>query len=204
MLKKCFVSKGIPVKSIEIDQALESLWVLVRETSPIVIGSQSLHGKFPDVADTILYSREVDVILQNKAKLGNWLSDVVGDGTPFAVDRGYYIDHVFVSEGFPVFAKGWQDRSIKRPVIYNGQKVGEVQFLSPEDMAISKLGAGREKDFIFIAALIEKGLLEIGAIEDLIPLLDHVQIQKVTSGLNFLISKVLERSPVRVDIPKKI
>lgn len=60
------------MKQSEIEEALLSLWVLVKKTDPIVIGSQALHGKFPDIADDIMYSREVDVILPNKHRMGRW------------------------------------------------------------------------------------------------------------------------------------
>lgn len=75
------------MKKSDVDEALVALWVLVHEPEPVVIGTQALHGKHPDVADSILYSREIDVMLPTKARLGNWLIDVVGDGTPFAIYR---------------------------------------------------------------------------------------------------------------------
>lgn len=172
------------MKNSEIYDALEALWVLVRESDPLVIGSQSLHGKYPDVADTILFSREVDVILPNKAKLGNWLVDVVGDGTPFAVDRGYYIDHVLAKEGFPVLADGWDQRSIRHPFTLSGEVRGQARFLSPEDMVISKLAAGRQKDFEFIGELVIRGYVKVEDVERLITSVPSAYREKVSSSLD--------------------
>lgn len=122
----------------EIEEALMSLWVLVREPCPIVIGSQSLHGKFPDMADDIMYSREVDVILPNKFRMGRWFNEVVGDDTPYAVDRGYYIDHVMPVDGLPIFALGWESRLIHQALEINGGSGVLAAYLSPEDLVICK------------------------------------------------------------------
>lgn len=174
------------MKKSEVDSAMLSLWVLVREVSPIVIGSQSLHGKFPDLADTILYSREVDVILPNKAKLGNWLVEVVGPGTPFEADRGYYIDHVVPRDGLPVLASGWEARALREPILFDGGVEGHVSYLSPEDMALSKLAAGRDKDFVFLGQLVEAGYIKIAEIEALIPLIPVPHRDRVLDGMSRL------------------
>ena len=184
------------MKNSDVEDALLSLWVLVREHAPVVIGSQSLHGRFPDVADTIMRSREIDVILPNKAKIGNWLSEVVGDGTPFEVERGYFIDHIVpdIARGIPVLANGWDQRSTKRPVIYDGKEVGEVRFISPEDMAISKLYAGREKDFNFLKLLVQAGYLNMKEVEALIPYVDEMYRSKLQSNFQCFVADLCEQS----------
>lgn len=171
------------MKQYEIEDALSSLWVLVREPSPIVIGSQSLHGKFPDIADDIMFSREVDVILPNKVKLGRWLNEVVGDDTPFSVDRGYYIDHVIPVDGLPIFASGWEDRLIKKAVSLNSENQVLASFLSPEDLVICKLGAGRAKDFVFVEALVRRGLVTLDAVAALAEGVPMAYKDKVKSGI---------------------
>lgn len=171
------------MKKDQVDDALKCLWVIVRENSPIVIGSQALHGTHPDAADDLLYSREVDVILPNRAKLGNWLSEVVGEGTPFEADRGYYIDHVLAREGFPILAQGWEDRAISEPLISDGKKVGDTKYLSVPDLAISKLGAGREKDLVFVQKLIHAGYLALADVRALVEKLPQQFRQTVQKNL---------------------
>ncbi len=158
------------MKKVEVDEALAALWVLVREPTPIIIGSQALHGKFPDVADTILRSREVDIMLPNKAKLGNWLFEVVGEGTPFDFERGYFIDHVVASPDLPILADGWDQRAIRQDLVYDGKTQGVVRYLSPEDLAISKLGAMRPKDFEFVYELLAQRYVNLQDLQDLVPL----------------------------------
>ncbi len=172
------------MKKSEIDDALAALWVLVREPEPIVIGSQALHGKFPDVVDTILLSREMDVMLPNKVKLGNWLFEVVGAGTPFEFERGYSIDHVVAAPGLPILANGWEERAIRHEFIFNGKIQGSVLYLSPEDIALSKLGAGRPKDVEFVCALLQRKYIELQDLQDLLPLvLNPTHRNKVAAAL---------------------
>lgn len=155
----------------------------MKETNPIIIGSQSLHGKFPDVADTLLPSRKVDVILPNKSVMGKWLAQVVGDYTPYADDRGYFIDHVLPVEGLPVFSNGWKKRLIVHPLIINGVESGSASYLSPEDLVIGKLGAGREKDFVFLEALVKGGFVDLDTVQNLVAGVSSNYAEKVQAGL---------------------
>lgn len=173
------------MKKSDIDDALAALWVLVREPQPIIIGSQALHGKFPDVADTICYSREVDVILPNKAKLGNWIFEVLGEGTPFDFEHGFYIDHVVARPGLPILANGWEERAICHQFVFDGKVQGSVLYLSPEDMAVSKLGAGRPKDIEFVCALLTQGYIKLQDLQGLVPqILDPTYRSKVQTTLS--------------------
>lgn len=183
------------MKHSEIEEALMSLWVLVKESSPIVIGSQALHGKFPDVADDIMYSREVDVILPNKHKMGRWLNEVVGDDTPYAVDRGYYIDHVMPVEGLPIFALGWESRLIHKALGISGAEGVLAAYLSPEDMVICKLGAGRSKDFAFVESLIRHGMVDVGSIESLADAVPDAYREKVKAGIQGIKERIESAEP---------
>lgn len=167
------------MKFHQVQEALDSLRVITNETQMIVVGTQSLHGTHPDTPDRIMHSREVDVILLTKAALANWIGDVVGNETPFEAERGYFIDHVRPRPGLPVFAGGWENRLSDGGAI-NGCK---ISYLSPVDLAIAKLGAGREKDFPFVRGMIEQKIVSLDEIRSLIPLVDEPYREKVTSSL---------------------
>lgn len=183
------------MKQSEIEEALMSLWVLVKETSPIIIGSQALHGRHPDLADDIMYSREVDVILPNKARMGRWLNEVVGDDTPYAVDRGYYIDHVMPVEGLPIFAAGWEGRLIKKTLSTPDKEPLVASYLSPEDLVICKLGAGREKDLAFVEAIVRRGIVTIEAVQELVEAVPVPYQAKVTKGIQNVRVRLEEADP---------
>jgi hypothetical protein len=55
----------------------------------IIIGSQSLHGKYPDIPDEILTSFEVDLIASDNADRTAWLN-VIGVDSSFHENFGYY------------------------------------------------------------------------------------------------------------------
>lgn len=164
----------------QVDDALDSLRVITNETHMIVIGTQSLHGTHPNLPDDIVFSREIDVILKNKATLANWISDVVGNYTPFEAERGYFIDHVRPKPGLPVLADGWEQRMTREQI--SGKCI--IDYLSPEDLVIAKLGAGREKDFPFVAGMLNRGVVTAEAIAALISVVHTDYQQKVAESFS--------------------
>lgn len=123
----------------------------------IIVGSQSLHGKHPDVADGILVSREVDLFIPGAERLTELLN-AIGEGSPFHEAYGYYADPV--GQNTAVLPKGWKGRLVNLPP---GDTQGAKELcLDPHDLAVSKYIAGREKDRIFTSALVAKGLLDHG------------------------------------------
>jgi hypothetical protein len=121
----------------------------------IIVGSQSLHGKFQDIVDDILVSREVDLFVPSEERLTGLLN-AIGEGSLFHETYGYYADPV--SENTAVLPKGWKRRLVNLPL---GDTDGAKGLcLDPHDLAVSKYIAGREKDRIFTSALVRKGLLD--------------------------------------------
>lgn len=121
----------------------------------IIVGSQSLHGKYPDIVDTILVSREVDLLIPGEKRLTELLN-AIGEGSPFHETYGYYADPV--SHDTAVLPKGWKGRLVNlAPGDTNGAK---GLCLDPHDLAVSKYIAGREKDRIFTSALVDRDLLD--------------------------------------------
>lgn len=167
------------MKKSDVIEAIKCMDILLGESDVLVVGSQSLHGAHPDVPDEILYSREVDVVLGTKARLGNWLADVVGAGTPFDIERGYYIDHVYLKDDFPILAKGWRDRVVKETI---DGKIA-VSYLSPEDLVIAKLAAGREKDITFVAGMVSRKLVDLERVSLLVETLDEKTGSEIISRL---------------------
>jgi hypothetical protein len=53
------------MKKQQVDHILRAAGELTGEKQFVIIGSQSLHGKYPDLADDILRSFEVDLIAKN-------------------------------------------------------------------------------------------------------------------------------------------
>lgn len=122
----------------------------------IIVGSQALHGTYPDLVDDIAtLSREVDLYIPGKERITELLN-AIGEGSRFHETFGYYADPV--GEKTAVLPKGWKARLVTLSPGDTGGAVGLC--LDPHDLAISKYVAGREKDREFTFGLVRRGLLD--------------------------------------------
>jgi hypothetical protein len=81
------------MKKQQVDHILRAAGELTGEKQFVIIGSQSLHGKHPDLADEILRSFEVDLIAKNYPRRTEWLN-FIGQDSRFHQTHGYYADPV--------------------------------------------------------------------------------------------------------------
>ena len=134
----------------------------------IIIGSQALHGKYPDVADQILTSFEVDLIASKRLDRTEWLN-VKGVDSQFHETHGYYADAV--DTGTATLPKGWKGRLVNLPP---GDTEGVRGLcLDPHDLAIAKYAAFREKDLVFTRELARRA---ITSKERLLELLERTDV----------------------------
>jgi hypothetical protein len=158
------------MKKQQVDHVLRAAGRITGETRFIIIGSQSLHGKYPDLPDAIVKSFEVDLIASRKAERTEWLN-VIGVHSPFHENFGYYADPV--DETTATLPKGWKGRLVNLPP---GDTEGVRGLcLDPHDLAIAKYVACREKDLIFTRELASR---EIVSRERLLALLDQTSIDE--------------------------
>lgn len=81
------------MKKSQVEHLIRAASKICEEKEFFIIGSQSLHGKYPDMADQILVSQEVDIFAKNKGKNSDYLN-VIGVDSPFHETYGYYADPV--------------------------------------------------------------------------------------------------------------
>jgi hypothetical protein len=165
------------MKKQQLDHVLRAAGRITGEKQFLIIGSQSLHGKFPDLPDDISRSAEVDLIANENIDRTEWLN-VIGQDSPFHETFGYYADPV--NETTVVLPNGWKKRLVKLPP---GETEGVSGLcLDPHDLAIAKYVARREKDTVFTRELAHRGivtrerlltLLETTPIED--KMRDHIR-----------------------------
>jgi hypothetical protein len=142
------------VKKRQLDHVLRAAGEIVDDTQFIIIGSQALHGKFPDLPDDIVMSAEVDLFAKNRAERTEWLN-AIGVDSPFHATHGYYADPV--DEKTAVLPKGWKARLVNlAPGDTNGVS---GLCLDPHDIAISKYVAKRDKDIEFNRELVRRGIV---------------------------------------------
>lgn len=143
------------MKKQQVDHVLRAAGELTREKQFVIIGSQSLHGKYPDPADDIVRSIEVDLIAKNHPDRTEWLN-LIGQDSRFHETHGYYADPA--DENTATLPKGWKARLINLPP---GDTRGvSALCLDPHDLAIAKYVARREKDLVFTRALAARGIVQ--------------------------------------------
>ncbi len=142
------------MKKQQLDHVLRAAGRITGEKRFVIIGSQSLHGKYPDLPDDIVRSAEVDLIASKSPDRTEWLN-VIGVHSPFHETFGYYADPV--DEWTATLPKGWKGRLVNLPP---GDTEGVRGLcLDPHDLAIAKYVARREKDLAFNSELVRRGIV---------------------------------------------
>lgn len=143
------------MKKREVDHVLRAAGRIMHEKQFIIVGNQSLHGKYPDLADDIVRSAEVDLFAKSHPQKSDSLN-VIGVYSTFHEQYGYYADPV--DDKTATLPKGWRARLVNLPP---GDTDGVLGLcLDPHDLAIAKYVASREKDLQFNRELVSRGLLE--------------------------------------------
>jgi hypothetical protein len=142
------------MKKHQLDYVLRAAGRITGEKQFVIIGSQSLHGKYPDLADDIVRSAEADLIARGNVERTEWLN-VIGQDSPFHERFGYYADPI--DEATAALPAGWQGRLI-------GLAPGDTDgvrglCLDPHDLVIAKYVARRERDLAFNCELARRGLV---------------------------------------------
>lgn len=127
----------------------------------LLIGSQAILAHidpdwFPELEedDTLFVSTEIDVaVLDGDSRIQEAVADTI-DGSMGALSRfdaefGYHADGVVIQTA--VLCDGWRDRL--KPYQADDLRRGAFWALSYEDLIVSKLMAGREKDVDFVRGM---------------------------------------------------
>lgn len=158
------------MKKQQLDHVLRAAGRITGESTFLIIGSQSLHGKYPDLPDDIARSAEADLIAEKNADRTEWLN-TIGQDSPFHETHGYYVDPV--DESTATLPDGWQDRLVVLPP---GDTEGVIGLcLDPHDLAIAKYVARREKDCVFTKELAIRGITNQ---QQLLMLLDSTPVEE--------------------------
>jgi hypothetical protein len=115
----------------------------------IVIGSQAILASHPAVPEELTRSMEADVFAKEDPTKSTVIDGAIGELSIFHQTFGYYAHGV--DQGTATLPAGWRERLIPIENENTGGAVGWC--LDPNDLAVSKLAAGREKDVEFVRAL---------------------------------------------------
>jgi len=169
------------MKKSQLDHILRAASRITEEKQFIVIGSQSLHAKFPDLPDLLVTSMEADIIVKGKPFVTEWLN-AIGADSPFHETFGFYADPV--DESAATLPDGWKERLV---TLEPGDTNGAVALcLDPHDLAISKYVARREKDIEFNRGMATRGMV------DKARLLELLEITNVPAAAKVRIRQYIE------------
>ena len=162
------------MKRSDLEHILRASKGATGESEFIVIGSQSILGRFPDAPRELRQSMEADLYPRFKPELASTIEGTLGRYSQFDQTFGYYADGVGPETA--TLAPGWDQRLI---AVSNENTDGAVGWcLEPHDLAVSKLAARREKDLAFVAALLRFGMVRPSRLEELIKTLPDATSQK--------------------------
>ncbi|MFZ0505129.1 MAG: hypothetical protein WAM44_15525 [Chthoniobacterales bacterium] len=81
------------MKKSELEHVIRAAKEITGATEFVIIGSQALHGAFPNLVDKLVTSHECDLYIPNSPEKTELLNSI-GMLTPFAQTYGYYADPV--------------------------------------------------------------------------------------------------------------
>ena len=148
------------MKREELEHVLRAASRVVNQRDFLVVGSAAILATYDDdvLPDEASRSDEADLAPFDDpdGKKSLQVEGALGQGSRFHDTFGYYADGVDFRTA--VTPDGWQDRL----VVFDppGAEPGRGLCLEAHDLAAAKLAAGRPKDYEFVGALLDAGLID--------------------------------------------
>ncbi|MGH7956185.1 MAG: DUF6036 family nucleotidyltransferase [Opitutaceae bacterium] len=185
------------MKLHQLEHLIRAAAAITNENPILVLGSQSILARFPNPPDPLGLSMEADVCPLDAPEKADEISGAIGEITVFQSTHGYYA-HGLPPEACPL-AQGWRERLV---VHQNENTRGYTALcLHPDDLACSKLAAGRGKDIDFVATMLAHRMVAASRLEELAGLLPDEE-QRSSAQRNFLVVRrraqnITQREPGR-------
>jgi hypothetical protein len=146
----------------QLEHVIRAAAATVNTRDIVVIGSQAILGSVPDAPAELTVSLDADVFPRDDPQLSVVVEGSIGELSMFHSTFGYYAHGV--DDGTAVLPNGWRERLVK---VSTPATMGAVGWcLEPHDLAVSKLAAGREKDYEFVDALLRRGIVSDALVRD--------------------------------------
>ena len=175
----------------ELEHILRAACEITREREVLVIGSQAILGSYSDevLPEEVTRSIEADVAFfddPNESR-SDAVDGAIGEASPFHSEFGIYGQGVGLHTA--VLPEGWRERLVRLAPI---DQHGSIAWcLEPHDLVVSKLVAGRAKDYDFAVALVRSSLVEMHILRE------RTQMLPVVGAVRRRILTWLERLAAR-------
>jgi hypothetical protein len=140
----------------ELEHLIRAAAAVTNQCEIVIVGSQSILGAVPTPPLLLAESMEADVYPLKRPDLADLIDGSIGEGSPFHDCFGYYAQGVGPETA--ILPEGWESRLVRIQNTNTDLKVGLC--LDPHDLAASKLAAGREKDWIFVATMLAHKIVD--------------------------------------------
>jgi Nucleotidyltransferase of unknown function (DUF6036) len=122
----------------------------------VVVGSQAILGEHPDAPDQLLLSPEADVFPRHRPEQVNEIDGALGEGSLFHDTHSYYAHGVGIETA--TLPSGWEERLV--PIRNDNTRQAIGLCLEKHDLMLSKLAAGRTKDYEFVETALREELVD--------------------------------------------
>jgi len=147
------------MKRSELAHILRAACEVTNDPEILVIGSQAILASFDDdeLPEETTISIEADVAFLDDPdeRKSDLVDGAIGELSHFHEEFGIYGQGVSIATA--TLPTGWQDRLVTFDATEAG--ASRAVCLEPHDLVVSKLVAGREKDYRFARALLASGLI---------------------------------------------
>ena len=169
------------MRRTELEHIIRAAAAITNEDELVIIGSQSILGAEPNPPDALVESMEADIYPLQHPELADLIDGAIGEASPFHERFGYYAQGVGPETA--ILPTGWQGRLVKLQNANTDLKVGWC--LEPHDLAVSKLAAGRDKDWPFVSAMLTHGIIHTKTLQERLNQtpLPHAQYQRLLTWL---------------------
>jgi hypothetical protein len=140
----------------QLEHIIRASAVIADDDEVIIVGSQSILGAHPDAPESLLASDEADVYPKNHPERADLIDGSIGELSPFHDTFGYYAQGV--GRDTATLPSSWEQRLVA--VRTEATRGATGWCLEPNDLALAKLVAGRDKDLAFVREMAIHGLID--------------------------------------------
>ena len=167
------------MKRVDLEHVIRAAGSIANASELIILGSQAILGSFPDPPPELAVSQEVDLYPADAPEKADLVDGSIGEKSPFHETFGYYAHGVGPETA--ILPAKWKSRLV-RVQNHNTKDIAGL-CLSPVDIVVSKLAAGRDKDLDFVRALFQHGLVKPSQVEAVLGELPDEELGRIKPRL---------------------
>ena len=154
------------MKREQLEHVLRAASNVTNDKEFLVVGSAAILGTYAedDLPAAATRSDEADLspFGDDDGSRSMQIEGSLGQGSMFHDTFGYYADGVDTTTA--ILPHGWEERLVRFET--PGSAPGSGLCLEKHDLAVSKLVAGRPKDYEFVEALLDAGMLDLTSLRN--------------------------------------